>query len=161
MAKYYAHTIPALSRYEGLGKELESELLEALYEHFRDKGDRNVVRITSGTDADLNGGTDALIWGVPCDITYNYLGKDHMEQLPKTFDLFAGTTVRFGVRTGNSHNGYTPFADPVLVIGIDGADDRMISTWMVNIVSAFKNAAETILDLGQSQYWDWMDAHAA
>ena len=109
--------------------------------------------------ADKFAGTDAYMWGVPCDFTYNFSGKDHTVALPEDIDLFCGTKVRFGVRTGNSHKGFTKFERPVLVIGIDGADDSFIGSWLVNIVEAFGKKLQDIINLGQDQYWDWCEAN--
>lgn len=99
-----------------------------------------------------------MIWGVPVDLTCNLAGKDYTEILPETVDIFGGIKVRFGVRTGNSHKGFSRFENPVLIIGID-ASESFLGTWMENIVQAFGDKLEEIIETGQSQYWDWCDAH--
>ena len=137
MARYYSSSIRSS---HGLGIELEDELVCTCSEWFKKKGDPKGFVCTSGTAADKFAGTVAL---------------------PEDIDLFCGTKVRFGVRTGNSHKGFTKFERPVLVIGIDGADDSFIGSWLVNIVEAFGKKLQDIINLGQDQYWDWCEANGA
>lgn len=155
-ARYYSSSIRSN---HGLGIELEDELVCTCSEWFKKKGDPKGFVCTSGTAADKFAGTDAYMWGVPCDFTYNFSGKDHTVALPEDIDLFCGTKVRFGVRTGNSHHGFTKFKRPVLVIGIDGADDAFLGSWLVNIVEAFGKKLQDIINLGQDQYWDWCEVN--
>ena len=113
--------------------------------------------IESGTDRDKFEGVDVEIYGVGIDFTYFFSGKDHMEVLP---GLFSGryTDIKFGVRTGNSHHGYTKFKTPVLVIGID-AETSYVRNWMANIIDDFEKNFEKIIDMAQDAYWSWMDLH--
>lgn len=157
MAKKYYESY--ISSRNGLGIELEDELVCTCSDWFKAKGDPKGFVCTSGTAADKFAGTDAYMWGVPCDFTCNFTGKDHTEELPQSIDLFCGTKVRFGVRTGNSHKGYTKFEKPVLVIGIDGADEHFLGSWLTNIVETFGKQLQRIIDLGQDQYWDWCEVH--
>ena len=154
MAKYYE----GIDLKKGLGIELEESLTGAVVSHFMAMDDNGAVQYTGGTRLDIEQGTDLVIWGIPTDFTCNFAGKDHMEILPETVDIFGGVKVRFGVRTGNSHRGFTRFKTPVLVIGID-AVESFLGTWMENIVQAFAGKLDEIIETGQSQYWDWCDAH--
>jgi hypothetical protein len=139
-----------------LGVEFEQELCEVCRETFHNMGDVKGFQSVNGTKADLEQGTDCYIWGVPVDFTYNFEGKDHTEELPESI-ITREATFRFGVRTGNSHNGYTQFDTPVLVIGIDETDS-FVRMFLGNIVEAFKNKLMDIINLGQDQYWEYLDA---
>lgn len=150
MAKYYKSYEPQTGI--SLGKEFEGELIEKISYTFKEED------CFSTEQQDLFDGTDIFIYGIPCDFTYNFAGKDHMEILPEGLELAPGIEVRFGVRTGNSHNGYTQFKTPVLVIGFEGVDDEIIRNWMEKIVDRFVGKIHDIIEVGQSQYWDWVDA---
>lgn len=136
-----------------LGLEVEGDLIEAI-----------VWKI--GTDCrkatreeDKNHGTDMYVYGVPCDITCDIMDKDHTVILSQRYELsFSGIKICFGVRTGNSHNGYTRFDTPVLVIGFEGLTFETMREWKERIISVFVQKLDEIIDVGQSQYWDWMDA---
>lgn len=141
-----------------LGIELEEEFTTACSEWFRARGDSGFVRC-SGTILDKEAGTDAIIWGVPTDFTYYFSGKDYTEVLPGTVDLSIGPKVFFGVRTGNSHKGYTKFERPVLILGLE-VDSKFIRNWMNNLVDSFKAKLPEILEIGQALYWDWCDANS-
>ena len=158
MARYYH--VEALS-FRGFGYVLEENVIDTMSEYFDSIGDHDAIQCVSGTEQDLLQGTVLYIYRVPVDITNNLAGKDNTYVFDKAIDLFGGIRVRFGVRTGNSHHGYTPFETPVLVIALDGASDSFMSTWMTNILDALKKAAGTIIDAGMDQYWDWCDANLA
>lgn len=146
------------SSFKGLGHEFEESVICEVCDVFKKNNDATGIVVTSGTEKDKFEGTDAIIWGIPCDFTYNYSSKDHMVKLPGTVSIFGGTEVKFGVRTGNSYRGYKKFKTPVLVIGIDIDNDSVLGTWMNNIVNSFAKNIEEILNVGQSAYWDWCDA---
>lgn len=132
-----------------LGTDFEDEVVDIIQNTIGE----DCIRL-SGSYEDRAEGTDATIYGLPCDITVNFYGKDHMEELPAVVPLdFA--TVRFGVRTGNSHNGFTPFENPVLVIGIDGFDIKQYKWYILN---EFKKRIDEILEIGQDEYWNYIDA---
>ena len=155
MAKCYA----SFRQFQPLGKDLEDELSSACANYFKAIGEENSIEYTTGTSSDILQGTDIKIWGVPCDFTCNIENKDHTDVLPISVPLLSGVVVKFGVRYGNSHHGFTRFDEPVLVIGIAGADERFLGTWMTNIVDSFSKKLSEIIETGQSQYWDWCDAH--
>ena len=142
---------------EKLGMLLEQDLTASLKDHFAD--DPDAVVYAGGTEADIEQGTDLFIYGVPVDITFNFTGKDHLEAFAEKVDVFGGVDVSFGVRTGNSHKGFSRFKKPVLVIGID-ASESFIRDWMPRIISSFIEKIDEIIDVSQSQYWDWCDANA-
>lgn len=153
MAKYYQSGFYSK---KNLGMELEDELVNVTSLYFSKKGDKG-FQPAVGTKADKEQGTDAYIWGVPCDFTCNFAGKDHMTVLQKDVPIGHGISVKFGVRTGNSYKGYKKFNTPVLVIGIDGADTSVLNRWLENITSLFASKIGDIIDVGQTQYWDWCD----
>lgn len=124
------------------------------------KTDKNAVVVTSETALDKFQGTDLFIWGIPCDFTYDIMGKDNMDLLDEEVRLLSDCTLKFGVRTGNSHNGYTPFETPVLVIGVQ-ASDWYIGRYATKIALAFKKRLHDIIDVAQSAYWDWCDENLA
>lgn len=145
-----------------VGVEFEADLADVCIRHFAAKTacagkKRRDFVIESGTDRDKFEGVDVEIYGVGIDFTYFFSGKDHMEVLP---GLFSGryTDIKFGVRTGNSHHGYTKFKTPVLVIGID-AETSYVRNWMANIIDDFEKNFEKIIDMAQDAYWGWMDLH--
>lgn len=142
------------------GIEFEDELTQVCISHFQTKSrkvNESEFKNLSGTDRDKFEGTDVEIYKVGVDFTFNFGGKDHMEVLPGEV---SGRFVdfKFGVRTGNSHKGYTKFAHPVLVIGFS-ADSYYVKNYMANIVDDFRHHIEEIIDVGQGAYWDWMDLH--
>ena len=142
------------------GIEFENELSDVCVKHFQAKSktvSESEFKSFSGTTRDEFEGVDVEIYKVGVDFTFNFSGKDHMEKLP---GIVYGRYVdfKFGVRTGNSHKGYTKFKTPVLVIGID-AEASYVRNWMANIVDDFRKHLDEIIDLSQSAYWDWMDAH--
>ncbi len=152
MANYYLFSSPT-------GIEFEEELADCCVRHFTVKGDvsKKTFRTFSGTTHDTHDGVDVEIYGVGTDFTFNFSNKDHMEVLPVVIE---GRTVdfKFGIRTGNSHKGFTKFETPVLVIGFD-ADASYVRNFMARITSDFSNMLEKIIETGQDAYWNWMDAH--
>lgn len=157
MAKYYHST--DLSSFKGIGHELEDEMISVIGEYFVFKGERKSLVCKSGSDDDIKQGTDCIIYGVPVDVTANFYGKDNMSVLSESIDLIGGLKVEFGVRTGNSYKGYTPFETSVLVIGITGGNDSLLGRYMASIMASFREVIEAVIEVGQSQYWDWMDLH--
>ena len=137
-----------------LGKELEGEVIQKV----KCKLTENCCR-SAGEVEDVCCGTDLYVYGLPIDLTYNFRGKDHMSILPGAVELMPGIKIRFGVRTGNTHLGHTKFAVPVLVIGIDGANDLIVRGWMDTLTRLFSEKIDEIIEVGQSGYWDWTDRH--
>lgn len=114
----------------------------------------------TGTKDDIFKGTDAIIYGIRVDFTTNFSKKSHMVKLPESINLgHCGVDINFGVRTGNSHKGYTKFEEPVLVIGVD-ADAKYIHTWMDAIIETIKTRINEIIDIGQDQFLDYCETHA-
>lgn len=134
------------------GIDFEDELVDLCSRHF--KAD---FKNYANTKKDWHEGVDVEIYRVGIDFTTNFSGKDHMEILPC---LISGKfiDIKFGVRTANSHNGYTKFKTPVLVIGID-SDPSYVRGWMANIIDDFKRDIENIINVGQDAYWAWLDLH--
>ena len=109
---------------------------------------------TYGTDIDYQEGTDMVLFKLPVDFTCNFAGKDHMQVLPNTvFIQRYGVDVKFGVRYGNSHNGYHEFKRPVLVIGIDyiPIEIRKDLDPLFEIISS---KLDKIIDMGMDQYFE-------
>jgi len=129
-----------------IGKELEDEVSFVM---------KKIGVSKIGSKEDKEQGTDIVIYGVPCDITCDYYGKDHMEKLPKVLDL-KHIRISYGVRTGNNHNGFTKFDIPVLVIGID-APIEYVKNYFDTIIDDIKRNLDEVVDMGQSQYFDWCD----
>ena len=143
--------------YKCYGYQFEDSIVAGLDDHF--KGRRDIYQASSGTKEDLEQGVDFTLYGVPCDITYNFFGKNFTEKLERSVTIMPGIDVFFGVRTGNSHQNYTSFKTPVLVIGVD-ADTATLKNWMETIVDAFMQKVDEIIDCGQDQYLDWLDQNA-
>jgi len=72
-----------------------------------------------GTDATFDDGE----LRIRIDPTLNFYGKPFMPYIADSEIPCGNGTVLFGIRHGNEHNGYTPFPEPVVVIGIS-ADAR-------------------------------------
>ena len=136
-----------------LGSEFEYELVEMIEIIV---GKNNCKSLCNTVD-DMYKGQDAEIYGIPTDITVNFSGKDNMTKLPRNYPMSL-TTVRYGVRTGNRHNGFTKFKKPVLVIGIDAGSFQFFKTWRAQILDELKKHIKEIIDVGQDQYWEWLDA---
>jgi hypothetical protein len=151
MAKRYSKII--MKRRTGIA--FEEDLVTSMADHFKSTGDPGAIKYLGGTRIDREEGTDLTIWGVPIDITLNLQEKDHTKILPESTELLGGIKVRFGVRTGNRGH---QFKTPVLVIGLD-AMSGFVRAWENNIIQAFTDKLDEIIELGQSQYWDWCDAN--
>ena len=135
---------------EPFGKEIEGETISIAYDIIGDNC-RSVV----GTRLDKEQGVDCIIYGVPCDITINIGEKDNMDSLAENIDLDYAT-VKFGVRTGNKHH---PFDEPVLVIGIDAGGVYKFRQEHICIMERVRKTFREIIDIGQDQYWEWVDNH--
>ncbi len=138
-----------------LGIDFEDELCEATRNYLAVRNPKmsdRVFKTYQGTIRDKYAGVDAVIYGIPVDFTFNFHGKDHMDDLGITIGDFS-----LGIRYGNSHNGFTRFEEPVLVIGID-ADNYYVRNFMHSIVDGFKASIHAIIEEGSSAYLDWMDA---
>lgn len=138
---------------EKMGTYFEDELLLTARKFFGGKNIVGTYEETTGTAADLFEGTDCKIWGLPTDFTYNFTNKDHMTVLKNSVDLFCGVRVKFGVRTGNGH---ADFDTPVLVIGFE-CDSAWLRAMWENIFDDIRKNFEEIINVGQDQYWDFVD----
>ncbi len=142
-----------------LGVEFEADMCEAARSYFvatEKNMTSKVFQSVHGTARDKYEGVDAIIYGIPVDFTTNFSNKDHMDKL----DLqFSGryTSIKLGVRYGNSHHGFTRFKEPVLVIGVD-EDNSFVRGYMANIIDDFKRCLKVIIEEGSSAYFDWCDA---
>ncbi len=133
-----------------LGKEFEGDIISLM---------RDVLgsdcKSLAGTQKDYFEGTDIELYGVPCDITVNFDGKDFTERLPVEFDIDMAS-VFFGVRTENIRK---VFENPVLVIGVDAGDNHSLRYHYETIISSFKRHLNEIIETGQDAYWNWIDEH--
>lgn len=80
---------------------------------------------------DYSQGMDCFVHGVPIDWTLNFAKKGNVIAKAK-MSVPCGdkkATWYIGIRTGNSHHGYYPFRQPVLVIGFADVNGR---TWKAN-----------------------------
>ena len=114
-----------------------------------------LVNNTLGTKEDFNADTDCVIWGVPCDFTTDSLKDNTIWSPEKEFRLMNGVDVEFGIRTGNSHNGFTKFDQPTLVLYIKcfmGNLRHMMET----VIEEFAKKFEDIFDVGQGLYYDFV-----
>jgi len=139
------------------GHELETELIDVFGTHFAKRG-RTVSKsdfrwATSEEDKLL--GTDAFIYGLPCDFTCNFAGKNHMTDLKVSITLPGVGLVHFGVRTSN---GYVKFATPVLVIGIE-TDCYLTKRFIHEVIDSVRGKIDAIIDVGQEAYWNYCDAN--
>ncbi|MCL1839652.1 hypothetical protein FWF89_01460 [Candidatus Saccharibacteria bacterium] len=137
------------------GHELETQLIDVFGIHFTKKGkvlSTSEFRFaTSQEDREL--GTDAFIYGLPCDFTCNFAGKNHMIDLHINVDLPGIGLVRFGVRTGN---GRVKFETPVLVIGIE-TEGYFSKSFIPNIIDSISHKIDDIINVGQEAYWNCCD----
>ncbi len=144
---YNVYSIPT-------GNQLEGELKDVFYHHFTKKS--GIVTKTefrwATKEEDRKLGTDAFIYGLPCDFTCNFAGKDHMTALETNVPLPGIGTVRFGVRTGNRH---VQFDTPVLVIGVDAGYLR--KGFIRTVIDAFSDKVAEIIETGQDAYWNYCD----
>jgi len=108
-----------------------------------------------GTSMDMDEGTDMILYGVRMDPTTAMSTKDHMRLLDVEFPLpRLNLSIRFGIRTGNSHCGFTPFPEPVLVFGYDSSSTR----WGVEAVAAeVAGCIDRIIDTGIDLYYSYID----
>lgn len=136
------------------GIEFEGCFLQALkVTHAQD------VQWANGTPLDYEQGTDAIVYGVPTDITANITHKDNMEMLPETIRLSIRGhffDIHFGIRTANIHH---RFNKPVFVMGVDLSQDRWLAKEADAIYDVVKNNIETLIDAEQDLYWSWCDEH--
>ena len=72
--------------FQPLGVELEDEISVCFEQYF--KADKSSFKLTVGTPADIKAGTDAYIYGIPCDFTCFFEGKDFMDVLPGEVKLY-------------------------------------------------------------------------
>lgn len=138
------------------GKLFEDDLLVVAKQFFASKNDEGSFVETTGTELDKYEGTDALIWGVPVDFTYNFDNKDNMIELQRSIILSLGIEVKFGVRVANECH---RFKTPVLVIGFK-CDTCWLKTMWENIFDDIRRSFEEIIETGQDQYWNCLDAMA-
>ena len=102
-----------LEREIATGTEFEGEFIELLSPLFDGK-----IESCVGSYLDKEQGTDLLVDGYRFDLTTDFIHKDNTEVLEElTTCLGRFATVKVGIRTGNCHNGFTPFEKPVIVIG--------------------------------------------
>lgn len=103
-----------------------------------------------GDELDRKEGCDLELNGVRIDFTHNFSHKDNMHTLHKEFETPYGN-IRIGVRFGNSHNGYTGFAKPVLVVGMD-LTSYEVKTYMDLIVPYLTKHTFDIIHIGRKLY---------
>ena len=137
------------------GNEFEDSLSFETHDYFREKKDFKAVETLSGSEMDLYEGSDLKIWGVPVDLTFAFSAKDNMTVISQTVELEC-STVKFGVRFGNTHKGFTKFTTPVLVIGVD-EDTRFIKMYLERLAESFRRHLNRILEVGFDSYWDTLD----
>lgn len=133
------------------GKFLEAEFIDAMVLACEDEG---VVQSCLGTELDRTQGTDCFIYKVPCDVTLNYEGKNNMRRLHMTYPLNENWTLKFGIRFGNNHDGFTQFLKPVLVIGVCRNNER-VRFDIDELRSAFFQNAKTICTGCRDLYRYW------
>lgn len=138
------------------GKLLEAKLEDRLSWDFNKKSCSRDFVPTADTTADYLAGTDAIIWGIPVDFTTDAL-KDNTVWSDRAVTLLNGVEVRFGVRTGNSHNGYTEFDTPTLVLFIRVFMGNL-RYMMDDVVDAFSEKFDDVFDAGEEFYYGFMDS---
>lgn len=130
------------------GFHMEDKLFESLWNN-------GLLRATQYEDKFL--GIDGRLNGLPVDLTCHITGKDHMEKLSGSIwlDKSYGFCVNYGIRVGNSHDGFTPFEEPVLVIGLSCPRIDLLD----EAIRLFKKNFGRIGAMGEDLYWNWMDSH--
>ena len=143
-----------LFRVGGFGYAAEDDFVNAVASGYHSRGRLDAIRQIGGDTADLHEGTDGYWFGVPFDFTLDFEGKDHMVQMDETVELGLGYYLRFGVRYGNSHNGFTAFRSPVWVIGLCGGivNNNTIPR-ICELIAAKVKQIENV----QDQYFDLAD----
>ena len=145
-------------QYRDVEREPEGTYFEWLLLDNMQKRSRLDIQITTGTDLDKKEGTDAVIDGVPVDLTANYAKKIRMDVHPPRYELAAReitVPVRFGVRFGNQHH---TFQTPVLVVGMDLAAP-FLRKYEEEIAEKFGKEAEKLMDMGFDAYWTYSEQH--
>ena len=137
------------------GRYLEESLERRLDIYFRHIGRLDCLKKTIGTADDLKKGTDCVIYGVPIDFTSDALKDNTVWHPEREMRLMNGVDVEFGIRTGNSHNGYTEFDEPTLVVYIKCFFGN-IKHMMETIVDEFIKKFDDIFDVGQELYYDFV-----
>ena len=143
-----------LFRVGGFGYAAEDDFVNAVAAGYKRQGRMDAIRQIGGDAADLYEGTDGYWFGVPFDFTLSFGEKDHTVPIDDTVELGLGYYLRFGVRTGNSHNGYTAFSSPVWVIGLcGGVVDRNTLPRICELIAAKVEQIENV----QDQYFDLVE----
>ena len=143
----------------GFGNRFENDLTKSFVHLFTKKGESGVFKNMVGTEMDKFHGVDFILWGIPMDVTVNP-DKDHVEWSNQEVTLLNGTSVKFGVRTGNSHNGFTRFEQPVLVLHINCFYGNIFELEDA-IVEAMSKKIDEIVDAASDVYYDFIDRESA
>lgn len=102
-----------------LGHKFENSVIDSLTMAFHNKNEHNIKRYT-GTQTDIENGTDMTYNRINVDITANFKNKTNMPFIiPTRIKATNEHYFSLGIRTGNNHNGYTEFNDIVIVLGIN------------------------------------------
>ncbi len=146
----------------GYGKPFEDEMLHALKSS---KFGRYIIPVT-GTKEDKYNGTDFILRlndrgqtkNVRVDLTSAFsTKKDNMPLRYESNISFPDNSkrnVKVGVRIGNSHNGFTPFQEPVIVLGLDvGSDEYAIARGVIR--NGLNTRARDVLNLVTKAYLDF------
>lgn len=97
-----------------VGSEFEADFLEILSKKYKKLESR------IGSLTDKHEGTDFVLNDVRIDTTLQFSNKNFMPFIYETkIPATPHENFTMGIRIGNSHNGYTEFPKPVVVIGLD------------------------------------------
>ena len=99
---------------DSAGQMLEADFLGILSKKYKKLESR------IGSLTDKHEGTDFVLNDVRIDTTLQFSNKDFMPFIYETkIPATPYENFTMGIRIGNSHNGYTEFPKPVVVIGLD------------------------------------------
>ena len=142
---------------ESNGNEFEDNMIGAIKTRLRNKNQLDRLIVHSDDDLDRFQGTDFEIDGVRVDATCAFSHKDHMANTNFEPLYTPYGNLKFGIRTGNSHNGYTKFEKPVVVVGMD-LDDWYARTYADAISEAITKMAPMIISYIKECYEEFINA---
>ena len=141
---------------DSVGNEFQVEFAHSVKMHFVKNGSADSIEIHIDDDIDVLEGTDAIIEGIRVDFTTAFYAKDNMVAYESESIFIKYGDIKFGIRTGNSHHGFTKFDVPVVVVGLDCANS-FYKTYVDQIHKTIESKMEEILDTISDVFWGYCD----
>jgi hypothetical protein len=132
------------------GKDFEDDVIEILKSKFSN------IKTCSDTSLDAKEGTDFIYNQLRVDLTLNFDEKEFMPfEFTTDVPAILSQNFKIGIRHGNSHNNYTEFETPVVVIGIN-MDAATYKANKYQILNNVRNHAEDIIYAATDAYLDYI-----